>query len=112
MCTSDGIKAIFFENPHTALLSRTIRSRAHNPVVVVIAAAIELDRLSVDEKLNQMEAVQKETRQRMDEHIYMDDRRTADIHRVQILRFNRELLQDLPHTHEDFIEAINDVAAK
>ncbi len=72
----------------------------------VIGKALNSD---VIEKLDKLEAMQKETRQRMDEHIYMDDQRTADIHRVQILRFNRELLQGLPHTHEDFIEAINEI---
>lgn len=36
----------------------------------------------------------------------MDDQRTADIRRTQILRFNRELLRDLPHTMEDYLEAI------
>lgn len=63
----------------------------------------------VIEKLDRLEAMQKETRERLDEHIYTDDRRTADIHRTQILRFNRELLRDPPHTHEDFIEAINNI---
>lgn len=60
----------------------------------------------VIDKLDKMEAVQAETRKRLDEHIYMDDQRTADIRRTQILRFNRELLRDLPHTMEDYLEAI------
>ena len=60
----------------------------------------------VIDKLDKMETVQTETRKRLDEHIYMDDQRTADIRRTQILRFNRELLRDLPHTMEDYLEAI------
>lgn len=44
------------------------------------------------------------------EPIRIDDERNADAHRVQILRFNRELLQDnIPHTQEDFIEALSKI---
>ena len=54
-------------------------------------------------KLNEMQG-------RLDEHIRIDDERNADMHRVQILRFNRELLQDnIPHTQEDFIEALSEI---
>lgn len=60
----------------------------------------------VIDKLDKMETIQAETRKRLDEHIYMDDKRTADLRRTQILRFNRELLRDLPHTMEDYLEAI------
>ena len=35
-----------------------------------------------------------EVQERLDGHIRIDDERNADMHRVQILRFNRELLQD------------------
>ncbi len=28
---------------------------------------------------------------------------------MQILRFNRELLQEAPHTQEDFIEALSEI---
>lgn len=64
----------------------------------------------VIEKLEKMEAVQAETRKRLDGHIHIDDERNADLHRVQILRFNRELLQDnIPHTREDFIEALSEI---
>lgn len=60
-------------------------------------------------KLDEMEDAQAETRSRLDEHIRVDDERNADAHRVQILRFNRELLQGLPHTQEDFIEALHEI---
>ena len=45
-------------------------------------------------KLDKMESAQAETRERLDEHIHIDNERNADAHRVQILRFNRELLQE------------------
>ena len=61
------------------------------------------------QKLDRMENAQTETRERLDEHIRIDNERNADAHRVQILRFNRELLQGLPHTHEDFIEALHEI---
>ena len=32
------------------------------------------------------------------DHIRMDDERNADEHRARILRFNNELLRDIPHT--------------
>ena len=51
-----------------------------------------------------------EVQERLDGHIRMDDERNADAHRVQILRFNRKLLQDnIPHTQEDFIEALSEI---
>lgn len=63
---------------------------------------------AVMEKLDRMEAIQSKTQERLDEHIRVDDERNADAHRVQILRFNRELLQDgAHHTQEDFIEALS-----
>ena len=57
----------------------------------------------------EMEKAQAETKANLDEHIRVDDERNADAHRVQILRFNRELLQGLPHTQEDFIEALHEI---
>ncbi len=93
-------------------------------VVAVLSTCLEVSKIKVNpwsalgralgriinkdviDKLDKMETVQAETRKRLDEHIYMDDQRTADIRRTQILRFNRELLRDLPHTMEDYLEAI------
>lgn len=61
-------------------------------------------------KLDELQSMQKETKKRLDEHISADDERNADLRRVQILRFNRELLQDsIPHTQEDFIEALSEI---
>lgn len=51
----------------------------------------------------------KETRQTLDEHIRMDDERNADSHRQRILQFNNELLRDIPHTQEDFIEILAEI---
>lgn len=64
--------------------------------------------LSADvlKSLEEVKAEQKKSQQRLDAHIKVDDRRDADRHRERILRFNNELLRDIPHTREDFIEIL------
>lgn len=47
-----------------------------------------------------------EIEKKLDGHIDMDDRRTADGHRAQILHFNNELLRPIRHTKEEFIEVL------
>ena len=47
-----------------------------------------------------------ETREILDTHIKMDGARTADAHRARILQFNNELLRDIPHTQEEFVEIL------
>ena len=48
---------------------------------------------------------------KLDAHIEMDDRRTADGHRARILHFNNELLRGIEHTKEEFIEALAEIDA-
>lgn len=43
---------------------------------------------------------------KLDEHIEMDCRRTADSCRAQILHFNNELLRPIYHTKEEFMEVL------
>lgn len=43
------------------------------------------------------------------DHIHTDEERDADEHRSRILRFNNELLRDIPHTKEEFIEVLADI---
>lgn len=43
---------------------------------------------------------------KLDGHIKMDDRRTADSRRAQILHFNNELLRPIAHTKEEFVEVL------
>lgn len=64
---------------------------------------------AVIEKLDKMEAMQTETRQRLDEHIRVDDERNADLHRTYILRFNMELRRGMQHTDEDFNEILYNI---
>ena len=52
-----------------------------------------------------------EISQKLDNHITMDDRRTADGHRARILHFNNELLRSINHTKEEFIEVLAEIDA-
>ena len=52
-----------------------------------------------------------EIRKKLDGHIDTDDKRTADAHRARILHFNNELLRDIPHTKEEFIEVLAEIDA-
>lgn len=63
----------------------------------------------VMKSLEEVKADQKAARSRLDEHIRMDDERNADQHRARILRFNNELVRDIPHTKEEFIDILADI---
>lgn len=52
-----------------------------------------------------------EIKSKLDKHVTMDDRRTADGHRARILHFNNELLRDIDHTKEEFIEVLAEIDA-
>ena len=64
---------------------------------------------SVIDKLDKMEQAQKETRQKLDDHIRIDDERNADLHRTRILEFNTGLMRGLRHTEEDFNEILYNI---
>ena len=56
-------------------------------------------------------AVNAEVIKKLDGHITMDDRRTADGHRTRILHFNNEMLRDINHTKEEFTEVLAEIDA-
>ncbi|MBE6583002.1 MAG: hypothetical protein E7648_07055 [Ruminococcaceae bacterium] len=60
-------------------------------------------------EIEEVKKAQKEAREKLDEHIAVDDERNADGHRQRILQFNNELLRDIPHTREDFIEILAEI---
>ena len=60
-------------------------------------------------KLGEMEETQADTRRILDDHIKVDGERAADTHRTWILQFNNELLRDIPHTREEFIEILAEI---
>ena len=51
----------------------------------------------------------KVVKEGLSDHIRMDDERNADEHRARILRFNNELLRDIPHTKEEFVDVLADI---
>lgn len=59
--------------------------------------------------LNDLKDSQKSNTDRLNEHIRLDDERNADEHRARILRFNNELIRDIPHTKEEFIDILADI---
>ncbi|MDO4315117.1 MAG: hypothetical protein Q4C45_05015 [Oscillospiraceae bacterium] len=50
-----------------------------------------------------------EVKKTLDDHIRVDDERNADAHRTRILQFNNELIRQLKHTREDFIEVLAEI---
>ena len=59
------------------------------------------------DKLDIMEAEQVKIRDKLEEHIRMDDERAADGYRRRILSFNSSLLANKAHTEEEFVEIMN-----
>ena len=80
-------------NPWSAL-ARTL-GRAINGEVLRMLSEVKTDQKSTSDKLN--------------EHIRKDDERNADEHRARILRFNNELIRQIPHTKEEFIDVLADI---
>lgn len=60
-------------------------------------------------ELEEVKARQQQAQEVLDDHIRVDDERNADEHRNRILQFNNELLRDIPHTREDFIEVMTEI---
>lgn len=59
--------------------------------------------------LSEVKSAQKTTSDRLNEHIRLDDEHNADEHRARILRFNNELIRDIPHTKEEFVDILADI---
>ena len=59
--------------------------------------------------LNSVKESQKETQERLEAHIKADEKSRADSCRARILHFNNELLRDIPHTKEEFVEILKDI---
>jgi hypothetical protein len=57
-------------------------------------------------KLSEIEKTQKATKEKLENHIKLDDEREADKVRASILHFNNELLRGIPHTKEEFVEIL------
>lgn len=49
------------------------------------------------------------TKRILEEHIAIDNERAADGNRQRILRFNDEVMRQIPHTEEHYIEVLKDI---
>ena len=63
----------------------------------------------VIKELETVKKTQAETKQQLEAHIKTNDKREADNCRGRILRFNNELIREIPHTKEEFVEALKDI---
>lgn len=93
-CGAGGLLAL------TALIQiAPIKVNPWTAIAKAVGRAINAD------VLNELDTVKKD----LADHIRMDGERNADEHRARILRFNNELLRDIPHTKEEFIDALADI---
>lgn len=63
----------------------------------------------VIKELETVKTTQTETRKRLEEHINTNEKQEADNCRARILRFNNELIREIPHTKEEFVEVLKDI---
>lgn len=56
--------------------------------------------------LDEVRETQRETQAQLAKRIEVEDERNADSQRERILRFNVELMRNIKHTREDFIEIL------
>lgn len=90
----------------TVIQIAPIKVNPWSAIARLLGKAINADVL---QELDDVKGDVKETQKTLDEHIRMDDERNADGHRQRILQFNNELLRDIPHTEEDFIEVLGEI---
>ena len=90
----------------TVIQIAPIKVNPWSAIARLLGKAINADVL---QELDDVKGDVKETQKTLDEHIRMDDERNADSHRQRILAFNNELLRDIPHTEEDFIEVLGEI---
>lgn len=62
-------------------------------------------------ELRELRECQKEMRVKLDSHIEADGRAAVGEVRSRILRFNNELLRDIRHTKEEYIDILSDIDA-
>ena len=60
-------------------------------------------------ELKEVKDAQTQTNSRLDAHIQADEENKVDDRRARILRFNNELLREIPHTKEEFHEVLVDI---
>lgn len=66
---------------------------------------------AVLKELEEVKSAQKRTEEKLETHIAIDDERNADKHRKNILDFNNELIRNLAHDREAFIDILCEIDA-
>jgi len=102
-----SIQEIIYGSGGALLILMTLVQIAPIKINPWSAVARVIGRAVNAEVLRELDAVKK----RLDGHITMDDRRVADGHRTRILHFNNELLRDIKHTKEEYIEVLAEIDA-
>ena len=63
----------------------------------------------VMKEIEVLKASQTKTQERLEDHISANNEREADNCRARILRFNNELIREIPHTKEEFLDVLKDI---
>lgn len=92
----------------TLLQIAPIKINPWSAIAKTVGRAINAEVLK---ELDEMKSVQKDTRERLERHIEVDDERDADNKRASILQFNMEIVRNIRHTREDFIEVLTHIDA-
>lgn len=92
----------------TLLQIAPIKINPWSAIAKTVGRAINAEVLK---ELDEMKSVQKDTRERLERHIEVDNERDADNKRASILQFNMEIVRNIRHTREDFIEVLTHIDA-
>lgn len=87
-------------NPWSKLAEKI--GRAFNKPALDKITAVEQQLRKTNEKL-------AETNEKLDGHMANDELQKAEDARAAALRFNNELLRDIPHTREEFFEVLQKI---
>lgn len=87
----------------TLLQIAPIRINPWSAIARAIGRALNSEVLK---ELADVRSTQQVTAKKLDDHIAADEVRHANRLRERILQFNNELLRNIPHTREDFIEIL------
>lgn len=100
-----SLKEIFLGGGGLLVVLLTLVEFAPIKINPLSALAKAIGRAVNADVLQELKAVKSE----LADHIRKDDERNADEHRARILRFNNELLRDIPHTKEEFVDVLADI---
>lgn len=107
-----SIKDILLNGGGVLLLLLTIIQIAPikiNPWSALAKAIGRAVNADVLKELEEVKEAQKATDNKLTAHVKKDDERDADRHRKNILDFNNELVRDIPHDQEQFIDIMGEI---